>query len=459
MTSLSKRSVQLKADPHFVSAFAKVFADFYHPDTNPNGYINLAVAENVLMAQEMCQKIQEIQAKFPIEPRHLNYTDFSGAPEFKRSLAHLFENYIFSKSSDGSSSNLSGASVNTEHLIVGNGAGSILELLGSILCDEDEYIMIPAPMYLAFPNDFGKRFNCKVLPVHLPYNEQKNRFELSITLVQQCYERASREGKVVRAFLLCTPNNPTGEIYSEETMRQLMDWCEHTRIHFISDEVYALSIFNNNEDSDEKDGANERTNFVSAGRLMLDERFTENGGRGCDFTHLVYSFSKDFTLNGFRIGVLYTHNADVLQACRSCSYFTSVSSYTQQMMSHLLLDDEFVQFFVAENAKRMAKAYESVVEALHRNNVKYMDAKGGMFLFVYLGEHIRRWMKKSADYQITSEDETAFWDHILNVAKVNISAGSFFLCTHEPGWFRICFTATPVHILQLGFDRIFKSIE
>ena len=51
-------------------------------------------------------------------------------------------------------------------------------------------------------------------------------------------------GHKVKAFIHCNPNNPLGDVYSEETTLNLMKLCKQHQIHFISDEIYALSIYN-----------------------------------------------------------------------------------------------------------------------------------------------------------------------------------------------------------------------
>jgi aspartate/methionine/tyrosine aminotransferase len=432
--TLSKRGQELSRDPPFVTAVTQVWSDLYHPNNNINGYINLGVAENILMADEMCEEIRRVQQEHVIENRHLNYTDFAGDGVFRDALAHMFKKHIFKTD----------ALVNAFDFVVGNGAGSIIEQLGVALCDENEYVMIPAPMYLALTNDFGKRFNTRVLPIHLPYDPSINRFVLNSHVVEQTYKQAIADGKNVRALFLINPDNPTGEVYNQSVVEELIDWCYNNQIHFISDEVYALSIFNPHDHS--------KNSFVSAGKIML-----EKYGR-CDFVHIVYSFSKDFTLNGFRIGALYTHNADLMTFFRSCSYFTGISSHTQQVMSHVLMDDEFVSQFIELNAAKMKKQYNDACDILVQNDVTFIHAQAGMFIFIHLAKHIAKWFDKEGS-DITTEEEHICWEHILKHAKVNISAGGFFLCSQSPGWFRICFTATGSDIVQLGLNRIFKYLD
>ena len=68
-------------------------------------------------------------------------------------------------------------------------------------------------------------------------------FVLSGKLLEDAIISQGKLGKKVRAFLYCNPNNPTGAVYSKELTMELMRVCAKYQIHFISDEIYALSHF------------------------------------------------------------------------------------------------------------------------------------------------------------------------------------------------------------------------
>ena len=68
-------------------------------------------------------------------------------------------------------------------------------------------------------------------------------FSLSGALLEEAILAQGRLGKKVRGFLYCNPNNPLGSVYSRELTLELMKVCARYQIHFISDEIYALSHF------------------------------------------------------------------------------------------------------------------------------------------------------------------------------------------------------------------------
>ena len=61
--------------------------------------------------------------------------------------------------------------------------------------------------------------------------------------LDQAYESAVRNGMPPKALLITNPNNPSGEIYSAAELRLMARWCDQKKIHLISDEIYALSVF------------------------------------------------------------------------------------------------------------------------------------------------------------------------------------------------------------------------
>jgi 1-aminocyclopropane-1-carboxylate synthase len=99
------------------------------------------------------------------------------------------------------------------------------------------------------------------------------------------------EGKTIRAVLLCNPQNPLGFCYPRETLLEYLRFVERHGLHLISDEIYALSIFDNPDFQDPQP-------FISI--LSIDAR----GEAGCDpaRVHMLYGMSKDLCAAGLRAG-------------------------------------------------------------------------------------------------------------------------------------------------------------
>lgn len=112
--------------------------------------------------------------------------------------------------------------------------------------------------------------------------------------VPQLLDNAFRESPVpIRALLFTNPHNPLGQCYPETVMMDIIKFCDSHKVHFISDEIYAMSAFSESEEPSP-------TAFISA--LQLDIQ-----SMGCELSrvHTVWSISKDLGSNGLRmVGML-----------------------------------------------------------------------------------------------------------------------------------------------------------
>jgi 1-aminocyclopropane-1-carboxylate synthase len=89
---------------------------------------------------------------------------------------------------------------------------------------------------------------------------------------------AQKEGIKIRALLLCNPHNPLGKCYPVETLKALFMFCHRYSVHLISDEIYALSVFDVQ--------GSKRTPFTSV--LSIDP----TGLLRTDQIHVQYGMSK-----------------------------------------------------------------------------------------------------------------------------------------------------------------------
>ena len=62
-------------------------------------------------------------------------------------------------------------------------------------------------------------------------------------LLEENIIEAGKSGKNVKAFIYCNPHNPLGVVYPMDLTISLMKVCKKYKVHFISDEIYGLSVF------------------------------------------------------------------------------------------------------------------------------------------------------------------------------------------------------------------------
>ena len=197
----------------------------------------------------------------------LTYGDGSvGSDRLRESLAHFLNDNFHPKTT-----------IEKNHVTILAGVSAVIDSLSFCLCEEGDGILIGRPLYYGFMSDFINR--AKVKPVLVDFDDED---PLSIEGVE-CYEKALEQsvvnGTPVRALMFCHPHNPLGQCYPTEVMEGLLKLCGKYSIHFISDEVYAKSIFPSEDCPNPPE-------FVSV--LSLDlEKYIDPA-----FVHCLYGMSK-----------------------------------------------------------------------------------------------------------------------------------------------------------------------
>nr|WDV57388.1 1-aminocyclopropane-1-carboxylate synthase 4-like protein [Solanum tuberosum] len=147
---------------------------------------------------------------------------------------------------------------------------------------------------------------------------------------------------------------------------------------------------------------------------------------------------------GFRVGIVYSFNDDVVNNARKMSSFGLVSTQTQNFLASMLSDDEFIEEFLTENTKRLRKRHEKFTSGLEKIGIRCLKSNAGVYCWVDL----RTLLKEP-----TLDAEVSLWKLIINNAKLNISPGSSFNCP-EAGWFRICFANIDDRTVEIALKRI-----
>nr|PNR44029.1 hypothetical protein PHYPA_016412 [Physcomitrium patens] len=97
-----------------------------------------------------------------------------------------------------------------------------------------------------------------------------------------------------------------------------------------------------------------------------------------ELVHTAYGMSKDFGMNGFRVGCLHTKNKDLLEFWQNMGMFAAVSNDTQHALAIMLEDENFVDTYVQENKRRL-KNYEILTKSFEAAGLRYMPGCAAMF--------------------------------------------------------------------------------
>ena len=192
--------------------------------------------------------------------------------------------------------------ITSENILFTNGVTSLNAICALCLTDPNDGILLGQPIYGSFNGDFSVPSSCQL--IYTSFEGDDPFGPSAVTRYEEAFLKARDEcGVSVRALLICNPHNPLGRCYPRETLEALLKFCQKYQIHIVSDEVYALSVY---EEDSSTDG------FVSI--LSIEPA---NIGVNPALIHVLYGMSKDFAAAGLRLGCLISQNQRFLQAVLS----------------------------------------------------------------------------------------------------------------------------------------------
>lgn len=149
----------------------------------------------------------------------VKYTPPDGTPGLKKAIIrYTEENY--------------GRVVSPENVVVSSGAKqSLYNILYSILNPQDEVIIL-APHWVSYPEMVKM---CYGVPVVV--TPEDGRF------VPTMPEIEAAVSSYTKAIIVNSPNNPSGAVFPENLIAQIVDFCERKGIYLICDDIYHKLVF------------------------------------------------------------------------------------------------------------------------------------------------------------------------------------------------------------------------
>ncbi len=244
-----------------------------------------------------------------------------------------------------------GVDVEASDILITTGGSEALLFSFMTLCDPDDEIIVPEPYYTNV-HSFAGMANVKIVPVTSVFD---NGFVLPPLEVIE-----SKITKKTMAILLCSPNNPTGHVYTPQEYKTILDICVKHDLFLIVDEVYREFCY----DGEVFTSILKYTNY--ADRVIC-----------------VDSFSKRFSMCGARVGAIVSRNKNVIRETLKLSQARLCPPSVEQYAALAALSAP--QDYMDEVHKEYEKRRDFIVEALRKiPGVKCAKPKGAFYLIAKL---------------------------------------------------------------------------
>lgn len=262
-----------------------------------------------------------------------------------------------------------GYDIAPENIIVTTGGSEAITISMMSCLDPGDEVIIPEPFYANY-NGFACQSDIVVKPI-LSYIE--NGFALP-----PIAEFEKLITSKTKAIIICSPNNPTGYLYSKEELEALKALALKYDLYLFSDEAYR--------------------EFCYDGRTFISPMHLD----GVDENVIVLdTVSKRYSACGARLGCLITKNKNVLATALKFAQARLSAGMVEQIAGEAAVDTPD-EYFKAVN-KEYTRRRNTIVNALNKMEGVYCPNPGGAFYVVAQlpidnADKFCQWMLESFSY-------------------------------------------------------------
>src|SRR3989344_666733 len=159
-----------------------------------------------------------------------------------------------------------------QEVAVTSGAKFAIFAALQVLCDPDDEVIIHSPYWVSYPTMVELADGIpRIVTCH-----EKDSFKITAEALEKNINEKTK------AFLFCSPSNPTGFVYTKEELQKIATvLLKHPRVHIISDDMYHRLMF---------DGSVRAPHILDVAPELKSRTIVINGG------------SKAYSMTGWRIG-------------------------------------------------------------------------------------------------------------------------------------------------------------
>jgi len=308
--------------------------------------------------------------------------------------------------------NNKGLSISAEDVLVTNGISEGLDMVISSIVEEGDEVLLPGPYYPPYASYVRLHGG---VPVEFAVDMNNSTPDIDDI-------RSKITSKTV-AICLISPNNPTGVVFNEKALKDIVDIANENNLYIICDEIYDQIVF------DEK--------FIGIGKVA-----------GNSPVILLNGFSKVHLMTGWRIGYIVFNNSPSLEPLKeSLPKLARVRISTNLPVQHAALESlrgpqDYISKFVSELKTRR----DLVVKRLNSMpGLSCSTPKGAFYAF-----------PKIEQSKFSSDKD--FVMNLLNSKGVLTVYGSGFGTKYGSGHFRLVFLPD-LNTLDSALDKIEEFVS
>ena len=318
------------------------------------------------------------------------YTPAAGMPELRQAIAekHKRENGLTYKPS--------------QVIVSCGGKHSCFNVIFAT-CQEGDEVIIPAPYWLSYP-EMVKLAGARPVVVE---TTDKTEFKITPEALRQAITPRTR------MFIINSPSNPTGSVYTADELKALGDVCVEKGLLIMSDEIYEHLLY---------DGATTKS-IASFSPAHFEH------------TVVVHGFAKAWSMTGWRLGWCAAPEpiAKAIDAIQSHSTSNATSFAQKGGVAALTGPMDHLKKWLEEFDRRRTFAFQKLNTI---PGISCVNAKGAFYLFPNISK--------------TGLKSTEFCAKLLEAEKVAAVPGIAF---GADDYIRLSY-ATSLGNIQKGLERI-----
>ncbi|MDH5415893.1 MAG: aminotransferase class I/II-fold pyridoxal phosphate-dependent enzyme [Nitrosopumilus sp.] len=376
--------------------------------------VEYAIRDIVLAARKIEQKGMQVDYLNIGDPVQFGFQPPDNVKQALIDAINKGENYY--SSSEGilelrqeiaKKENAKGLSISADEILITNGVSEGLDMVISSIVEEGDEVLLPGPYYPPYASYVRLHGG---IPV-----------EFAVDLDNSTPDIEDIKSKITSktvAICLISPNNPTGVVFNEKSLKQLVDLANQNNLYIICDEIYDQIIF------DEK--------FVGIGKVAGESPVI-----------ILNGFSKVHLMSGWRIGYIAFNQSPQLDALREhLPKLARVRIATSLPVQHAALESlrgpqNYINDFVSE----IKKHRDLVVKRLNEMpGLSCSNPKGAFYAF-----------PKIEDNRFRTDKE--FVTKLLESKGVLTVHGSGFGEKYGSGYFRLVYLPS-LEILDSAMNKI-----